>query len=162
MELSIVVAMASNGVIGRNGDLPWRLPADLQEFKAITMGKPIIMGRLTHESIGRPLPGRENIVLSHDPDYRAQGCRIINNLKELDDIVKDDEAMIIGGARLYADVLPVARRLYITEVHADVEGDVSFPEFDRTAWTESRRQRYQADAKNEYDYSFVLLERKPS
>lgn len=162
MELSIVVAMASNGVIGRNGDLPWRLPADLKEFKAITMGKPIIMGRLTHESIGRPLPGRENIVLSRDPDYRAQGCRVINNLKELNDIVKDDEAMIIGGARLYADALTVARRLYITEVHADVEGDVRFPEFDRTAWMESRRQRYQADAKNEYDYSFVLLERKPS
>ena len=162
MDLSIVVAMASNGVIGRNGDLPWRLPADLREFKAITMGKPIIMGRLTHESIGRPLPGRENIVLTRDPGYQARGCRVINDLAELNDILNDSEAMIIGGARLYEAALPVARRLYITEVHADVEGDVSFPDFDREPWKETRRERHQADEDNQFDYSFVLLERRSS
>ena len=108
MDLSIVVAMASNGVIGRNGDLPWRLPADLREFKAITMGKPIIMGRLTHESIGRPLPGRENIVLTRDPGYRARGCQVIHDLAELNDILNDSEAMIIGGARLYEAALPAS------------------------------------------------------
>lgn len=160
MEISIVVAIASNGVIGREGGLPWRLPADLAHFKAITMGKPIVMGRLTHESIGRPLPGRENIVVSRSPAYQAQGCRVVQSLNEVRDTEKNaTELMIIGGARLYAESLSMATRLYLTEVHAEPEGDVYFPDFDRQQWQELDRKYNRADRDNEYDYSFVTLSR---
>lgn len=159
MNLSIVVAMASNGIIGRNGDLPWRLSADLKHFKAITMGKAIIMGRLTHESIGRPLPGRQNIVLTRDRHYKAEGCSLIHDLKSLEILFAREEAMIIGGAQIYADTLPLANKLFITEVHADVSGDVSFPAFNRAQWQETSRESYSADDKNDHDYSFVTLKR---
>ncbi|MBT7952183.1 MAG: dihydrofolate reductase [Gammaproteobacteria bacterium] len=160
MNISIVVAMSSNSLIGRDGDLPWHLSADLQHFKSITMGKPILMGRKTHESIGRPLPGRENIVLTRNKDYRANGCTVINQLNELESRFLDsDELMIIGGAQLYADALEVSKRLFITEVHADLEGDTYFPEFDRGQWREIERQAFKADEKNDFDYSFVVLER---
>ncbi|NKB38152.1 MAG: dihydrofolate reductase [Gammaproteobacteria bacterium] len=159
MNLSIVVAMASNGIIGRNGDLPWRLSADLRHFKAITMGKPIVMGRLTHESIGRPLPGRDNIVLTRDHNYTAVGCSVIHDLQSLETLFAEQEAMIIGGAQIYADTLPFVKRLYLTEVHAEVEGDVCFPVFKRDEWTETSRDFHLADEKNDYDYSFVTLAR---
>lgn len=161
MEFSIVVAIARNGIIGREGGLPWRLPADLAHFKSITMGKPIVMGRLTHESIGRPLPGRENIVVSTNPGYVAQGCQVVQRLDEIHKTQADtSEIMIIGGARLYAEALTMASRIYLTEVHAEPGGDVYFPQFDRALWHEKSRELHSADDKNEYDYSFVSLERR--
>ncbi len=155
-----MVAMARNGTIGRQGGLPWHLSADLKNFKAITMGKPIVMGRLTHESIGRVLPGRENIILTRNKNYEAEGCTVINDLGAVmarsDEF---DEIMLIGGAQLYADAMLFATRLYITEVHAQVDGDVFFPEFDRKQWQECERAFFNADERNEYDFSFVVLER---
>ena len=160
MDVSIVVALSSNGVIGRDGELPWYLSADLKHFKSITMGKPIVMGRLTHESIGRPLPGRENIVLTRDVNYLAEGCRIINHLGDISaKSLKTEEIMIIGGARLYADALPLANRLYMTEVHTEIPGDVFFPDFDREQWQEVERQYFEADEKNEFNYSFVVMQK---
>ena len=158
MAVSIVVALSSNGIIGKDGQLPWSLPADLQHFKAITMGKPIVMGRLTHEAIGRPLPGRENIVLTRNRAYRSAGCTIIHHLHEIEArSALDRELMVIGGEQLYTDTLPLANRLYITEVHADLEGDTRFPEIDKEQWREIERQDFKADEKNNIDYSFVVL-----
>lgn len=160
MIISIIAAMDRRGVIGMNYRLPWRLSADLQNFKKITMGKPIVMGRKTHASIGRPLPGRENIVLSADPAYHAQGCLVMNSLSAVFDHVHDrSEVIFMGGADVYAQVLARADRMYLTEVHAEVAGDTFFPDFARAAWKESSRRDFRADAKNEYDYSFVILER---
>lgn len=160
MEISIVVAMSSNAVIGRNGDLPWHLSADLKHFKSITMGKPVVMGRKTHESIGRPLPGRENIILTRDNNYKAEGCTIINNLNGISSrFSAAEEIMIVGGSQLYAETLAAAKKLFITEVHAELAGDTYFPDFDRGQWREIERQDCKADEKNDFDYSFVVLER---
>lgn len=160
MEISIVVAMSSNAVIGRNGDLPWHLSADLKHFKSITMGKPVVMGRITHESIGRPLPGRENIILTRDDNYKAEGCTIINNLNDISSrFSAAEEIMIVGGSQLYAETLAAAKKLFITEVHAELAGDTYFPDFDRGQWREIERQDCKADEKNDFDYSFVVLER---
>jgi dihydrofolate reductase len=159
MNISIVVAMSSNSLIGRDGDLPWHLSADLQHFKSITMGKPMVMGRLTYESIGRPLPGRENIVLTRDPDYKADGCTIVHDLEQITSRCSDtEEIMIIGGAQLYIETIPLANKLFITEVHAELAGDTFFPDFDRKQWREIERQYFDADEKNDFDYSFVVLE----
>lgn len=161
MNISIVVAMTSNSLIGRDGDLPWHLSADLQHFKSVTMGKPVVMGRLTYESIGRPLPGRENIVLTRDSDYKADGCTIIHDLEQIKSKCSDtEEIMIIGGAQLYTETLALASKLYITEVHAELHGDTFFPEFDRKQWQEIERLPFKADEKNDFDYSFVVLERR--
>jgi len=160
MIISLIVAMDQNRIIGLNYTLPWRLPADLKYFKAITMGKPIIMGRKTHDSIGRALPGRENVVLSREAGYQAQGCTVLGSLEEVyQRFAGTDEIMIMGGADLYAQTLDKAQRIYLTEVHAEVEGDTYFPEFDREAWEENKRQDFKKDEKNQYDYSFVILER---
>jgi len=160
MDISIVVAMSSNSLIGREGGLPWRLSEDLKHFKSITMGKPIVMGRLTYESIGRPLPGRENIILTRDPEYKAEGCTIIHQLDQMKSSASDaDELMIIGGAQLYLETLPMANKLFVTEVHAELDGDTFFPDLDRSQWREIERQRFKADEKNDFDFSFVVLER---
>jgi dihydrofolate reductase len=159
-RLSIVVAMDRNRVIGRDGDLPWRLPADLRHFRALTMGKPVVMGRRTHASIGRPLPGRDNIVVSRDPLYRADGCTVVGSLASACKVATAGEVMVIGGASLYSEALAGAARIYLTEVHAEVAGDVRFPDFDRAEWRESERTDHPADAANDYPYSFVLLERR--
>ncbi len=153
--------MDKKGVIGLEGDLPWRLSADLKHFKAVTMNKPLIMGRKTHESIGRPLPGGQNIVLTHAKDFDAEGCTIVHSLDDAFQAAGDvDEVMIMGGSGIYDQSLARARRLYLTEVHADVKGDVNFPEFDKAEWLEIERQDHFADEKNDFDYSFVVLERK--
>ena len=160
MIISIIVAMDKKGVIGLDGDLPWRLSADLKHFKAITMGKPLIMGRKTHESIGRPLPDRENIVLTRSKDFIAEGCTVVHSLEDALFAAGDvDEIMIMGVSGIYDQSLVRAGRLYLTEVHADVRGDVYFPEFDKGAWLEIEREDHSADEKNEFDYSFVVLER---
>jgi len=160
MQLSIIVAMDRNRVIGKGDSLPWHISSDLKNFKKITMGKPIVMGRKTHESIGRPLPGRENIILTRDESYQAEGCTILHSMYELFEHCKDvEEVMITGGAEIYKLALNDAFHLYLTEVHTEIEGDTFFPEFDRSQWKEVSRQDFRADDKNEYDYSFVLLEK---
>ena len=147
--------------IGRDGRLPWHLPADLRNFKKITMGKPIVMGRRTHESIGRALPGRENIVVTRDRGYRASGCTIVHSLNEALEVRNGVvEIMIIGGAAMYAAALPQAQRLYLTQVHARVSGDVQFPELPADQWIEKDRADYAADERNPHAYSFIVLERQ--
>ncbi|MCK5499232.1 MAG: type 3 dihydrofolate reductase [Gammaproteobacteria bacterium] len=161
MTISIIVAMDKKGVIGLEGDLPWYLSADLKRFKAMTMGKPLIMGRKTHESIGRPLPGRKNIILTQSQEFKAEGCTVVHSLEEaLLAAGEVDEVMIMGGSGIYDQSLDRANRLYITEVHADVSGDVYFPEFDGGEWVEIEREDHSADDKNDFDYSFVVKERK--
>ena len=161
MIISLIVAMDNNRVIGSKGALPWHLSADLKHFKAITMGKPIVMGRKTHESIGRPLPGRENVVLTRDKNYLSKGCTILHSLECVyAKFNHTEEIMIMGGTELYRWTLDKADRIYLTEVHAECEGDTFFPEFDRNEWTETERKDFKADENNEFDYSFVMLERK--
>lgn len=166
MKLALIWAMSRNRTIGRNNALPWHLPEDLKYFKRVTMGKPIIMGRKTWESIGRPLPGRTNIVITKDSSYRAEGVRCVGSLDEAITLAENialidgvDEAVIIGGAQIYALALPKAQRLYMTQVHAEVEGDAFFPQFDLTQWEERGREDHGASGPNPYDYSFVVLDR---
>jgi dihydrofolate reductase len=160
MRISLIVAMDRSGVIGAGGGLPWRLPADLRRFKQITMGKPIVMGRRTHESIGRPLPGRENIVVTRDRGFKAPGCTVVYSLDEaLARCSSADEVMIMGGAELYSQTLELADRIHLTEVHADVTGDRYFPPWEREEWQEVTREDFPADEANEYPYSFVILEK---
>ena len=161
MIISLIVAMDRRGVIGAGGDLPWRLSDDLKQFKAITMGKPLVMGRKTHESIGRPLPGRRNIVLTRQQGYTAQGCVVCYDVESvLAACAGFEEVMVMGGATLYELFLPRAGRIYLTRVQAEVDGDTWFPPFDESAWNEVERQERQADARNEYPVSFRVLERK--
>ncbi len=160
-QISIIVAMAENRVIGRNNDLPWRLPADLKHFKALTVGKPIIMGRKTWESLPGLLPDRPHIVVTRDPDFRAEGCAVVHTLDAAVSAAGNvPEVMVIGGAMLYGEAIPRAARIYLTEVHAEVEGDVLFPSFSRSEWRELERERFAPDDKNALPYSFVILERR--
>lgn len=161
--LSIVVAMDRNRLIGRGNALPWRLPADLKHFKAVTLGKPIIMGRKTYESIGRPLPGRTNIVVSRDPGYAARGCAVVRSVEAaLAAASEAAEIMLIGGAQLYAELLPRTQRIYLTRIDADFQGDAWFPELVPADWRELERSDHAPDERNPYPYSFVLLERRPA
>ena len=165
MLVSLIVAVAKNGVIGIDNKLPWHLPNDLKYFKQVTMGKPIIMGRKTYESIGRPLPGRTNIVISRQEGYSAEGCKTASSLQEAVGLAKDiavtdgaDEVVVIGGAQIYIEAMSMADRLYLTEVHAEVEGDAFFPDRTETDWTEVGREDHMAEGPNPYDYSFVVYE----
>ena len=152
--------MDTRGVIGRDSGLPWHLPADLQHFKQTTMGKPILMGRKTHESIGRPLPGRTNIVITRDSGYRAEGCRVVNSIAAALEVAgEQDEIMVIGGAEFYRQVLPQADTIYLTRIHAAFDGDTRFPELIAAEWREVERSDHAADTKNPHDYSFIRLER---
>lgn len=158
--LSLVVAMDRGRLIGRDGGLPWHLPEDLRRFRAITMGKPIIMGRRTHDSIGRVLPGRRNIVLSRDADYRAPGCDVYPSLEAaLASIAPTVEAMVIGGAAVYRQALPRADRLYLTEVDAELEGDVRFPALAEEQWREVSAEHSGRDERHAHAYCFRILER---
>ena len=165
MIVSFVVARADNGVIGRDNALPWRLPADLAHFKRLTVGKPVVMGRRTFESIGKPLPGRHNIVLTRDPAWSAAGVSVVPNLAEaiaaagLDPRARVDELMIIGGAAVYAEALPLARRIHLTEVHAAPEGDTLLPRFDPGIWVETMRADHAAND-DAPAHSFVTLDRR--
>lgn len=162
--ISLVWAMSRNRVIGRNNTLPWRMPADLQHFRRLTTGHHIIMGRKNHEDIGKPLPGRTNIVLTQQPDYTAPGCLVVHSIEAALQVAREDsEVFVIGGAMIYEQTLDLADRLYITEINADIEGDTLFPEFDRSGWTETSREEHAADEKNPYPYRFVTLQRtKPA
>jgi len=159
--ISLMVAMAQNGVIGRGNALPWRLPADLKRFKEFTLGKPILMGRKTYESIGRPLPGRANLVLTRDPDWRAAGVIPVHSVEEaLRQTRTCDELVAIGGAEVYRLLLPLARRIYMTHVHADIAGDTYFPAFDPAQWHDLDCQTHPADERHAYPVTFVTLERR--
>lgn len=158
--VSLIVAMAENRVIGRDNGLPWRLPADLRHFKQVTMGKPVLMGRKTFESIGRPLPGRRNIVLSRSADFVAQGCETVTSIDQaVRGLAQHAELMVIGGANIYRQTLPLAHRLYLTLVGARVDGDARFPELDWSEWREVSREDHAPDERNRLPYSFRVYER---
>lgn len=161
MIISIIVAIAKNRVIGKGNELPWNLPADLNYFRTKTKGHPVIMGAKTHLSIGRLLPGRKNVVLSDDPNfYPMEGAVIAKSFEEAFEATQDsDEVFIIGGANVYKQGLNYADRLYITEVQSDVEGDILFPEFDKSQWKEISREKRIADEENKYDFDFVIYEK---
>jgi len=163
MKILIIVAVADNWVIGKKNALPWYLPADLKHFKEITMGHHIIMGQNTHESIGRLLPGRTNIVLSFDKKYDAEGCVVANSLKEALKIAKENgetEAFIIGGASVYKQAIDLADKIYLTRIHNDFDGDVYFPKLDMRKWKEISREGHNPDDKNPYKYEFLVLKRQ--
>ncbi len=166
-HISFVIAIAENGIIGRDNAMPWRLAGDMAFFKRTTMGKPIVMGRKTWESFPkRPLPGRPNLVVTRDAAYAAPGAEIFGSVGdaidhgiELAEDMGAEEVMIVGGAEIYRQALPRATRIYLTEVHAQPEGDTSFL-FDRKGWREVSRERHAAGEKDSADYSFVVLERR--
>lgn len=162
MRIALIVATDLDGVIGRDNDLPWRLPADLRRFRKLTMGKPILMGRKTHDSIGLALPGRRNIVITRQLDYRAaEGCEVVHSFEAALEAAGEDteEVMVIGGAAIYAEALPQADRLYLTTVQAHVEGDTYFPELDLARWSERSREECPADDKNSYSHLYRVLDR---
>jgi dihydrofolate reductase len=159
-QISIIAAMADNRVIGRDNALPWRLPADLQHFKALTIGKPIVMGRKTWESLPGLLPDRPHIVVTNNPAYGADGCTVVNSLDAaLDAAGEVPEIMVVGGALLYQQALPLAQLIYLTLVHTVVEGDTLFPEFDMDMWHELERVQHPSDENNPYPYTFITLQR---
>lgn len=157
--LSLIYAVSENHVIGDGNKLPWHLPADFKHFKEVTSGHPVIMGRRTFESIGRPLPGRQNIVLSHNPSYQADGVTVVHSLDDAIAKTEDDDIFVIGGVKVFEEALPLAVRIYETRVHALVDGDVLF-EPDLSHWLEEEHQDYSADDKNNYDYSFTTYVRQ--
>ncbi len=162
MTISIIVAKAANHVIGKDNQIPWYLPADLKYFKKTTLNHHVIMGRKTFESIGKPLPKRTNIVVTRSIFFLASGCIVAHSLEEALQIARDhdeEEVFIIGGAQLYEEALPIADRIYITEVDFCPEGDVFFPKIDTDAWREKSREPHPADEKNPYPYTFKILER---
>lgn len=174
LKLCALVAMAQNRVIGRNNSLPWRLPPDLKHFKALTMGHPIIMGRKTYESIGRPLPGRACIIVTSHTGYKVQGATVVRSIAEaLKACCRDredkgnehhpanteSECFVIGGAEIFRQMLPLCDRLYITEIRRDFDGDVLFPEFNREEWSETSREKHHWDDDG-LEYHFVVLDRK--
>ena len=160
-HLSLIVAMDENRLIGSDNQLPWRLPADLAFFKRTTMGKPIIMGRKTYDSIGRPLPGRRNIVITRDPEFSAEGCEIVHTIEAaLEGCSDHDELMLIGGATLYEQTLDQVSSMYITRIHHGFSGDTWFPEFDVSNWKIAEQQDFDADADNPFSYSFVKYVRE--
>lgn len=161
-RLNLIVAMARNRTIGRNNTLPWRLPEDLQFFKRTTLGHPIIMGRNTYESIGRPLPGRRNIVVSRQENYRAAGCEVVSSLEAALALCQStQDVFVIGGSQLYALALPQAERLYVTEIKQEVEGDAHFPPFEHLGFNQTHRETHQATAPNTFAFDFVTYEKTP-
>ena len=160
MRISLIVAVSANSVIGARGELPWRLPDDLRRFKRLTMGKPIVMGRLTWDSIGRPLPGRQNIIISRNPEFAAPGCDIAASPEDAIGLAGDaEELMIIGGGHIYRDFFPRASRIYMTQVAASIDGDTSFPELADGEWNETRRESHPADEQHAYAFDFIQLDR---
>ncbi len=159
--ISIISAMARNRVIGHENRLPWHLPADLAHFKAVTMGKPMVMGRKTWESLPGLLPGRPHIVVSRNRDYQATGATVVHSLEEaIQAAGQADELMIVGGANLYAQAMSHARRMYLTLIDADVQGDAWFPVFDMDEWRETARETHRADEHNPFGYQFITLEKQ--
>lgn len=162
MTLSLIVAAAQNGVIGRDNQLPWHLPDDLRRFKALTLGKPIVMGRKTYDSLGRPLPGRSNIVVSRQAGLAIEGCTVVATLAAAQQAAAasagaDGEVMVIGGAAIFREALPLAQRIYLTRVQAVVDGDVFLPAIDPASWRETSVMVHPADERHAYSFSYVDL-----
>jgi len=161
-KISIIAAVAKNGVIGNKNNLPWYLPADLKHFAKITKPHIVIMGRKTYESIiaklGKPLPDRTNIILTRQKDFVAPGCIVISSIQEA--ISQSGEKFIIGGEEIFRLFMPIVGQLYITEINADILGDAKFPEYDKSKWVEVSRENHLKDDKNQYDYSFVKYEKR--
>lgn len=160
--LSAIAAMAEDRVIGKDNQMPWHLPADLKHFKTTTNGHPVLMGRKTFESIGKPLPNRTNIIITRDASYSAPDCLIVTSAEAALSMALEQEmteVFVIGGAEIYKQLLPQIQRLYLTLIHHKFEGDTYFPELLADEWREVSREKHLADEKNKYDYSFVLLER---
>jgi dihydrofolate reductase len=159
--ISVIAALAKNRVIGIENRLPWRLPEDLAHFKALTLNHPILMGRKTFESLGRPLPGRTNIVITRNPGYRPEGCRVADSIPAaLALCAAADEVFFIGGAELYAQAIPFADRLYLTEVDIEAEGDAWFPRYDRSAYREVSRESHIGEKGDALAFDFVVYERR--
>jgi dihydrofolate reductase len=158
-RIVLVAALAENRVIGRDGRLPWHLPADLRHFRQLTLDRPILMGRRTWESLPGPLPRRRHIVVTGNPEYRASGCQLVATPEAGVAAADAPEVMVVGGAALYQALLPQAWRMYLTLVHGQVPGDTFFPAWDPAEWRELSRERHPADARHEFAYSFIALER---
>jgi dihydrofolate reductase len=166
MKISLVAAVAKNGVIGKNNDLPWHLPDDMKFFMETTRNHYVILGRKNYESLPKkykPLPNRINIIVTRQKDFEAPGCMVVNTIKQAMAVARDNgeqEAMVIGGSEIYALALPFADRLYITEIDAEVEGDVRFPDYDKDQWEEISRIQHEKDERHKFAFDFVLYERK--
>ncbi|HHQ5453620.1 TPA: type 3 dihydrofolate reductase [Aeromonas veronii] len=163
MKISMIAAMAHDRVIGKDNQMPWHLPADLAHFKRVTLGKPVLMGRKTFESIGRPLPGRRNLVISRNPDYQAEGIEVVGSVEAALALLAGssvEELMVIGGGHLYAEMLPSADCLYLTRIDLAVEGDTRFPAFDDGQWQRVDCESHPADEKNPHAYSFETWQRR--
>ncbi|MFM5587010.1 type 3 dihydrofolate reductase [Aeromonas media] len=164
MHISMIAAMAHDRVIGLDNQMPWHLPADLAHFKRVTLGKPVLMGRKTFESIGRPLPGRRNLVISRNPDYRAEGVEVVDSVEAALALLasgeKVDELMVIGGGHLYGQLLPKADCLYLTRIDLAVAGDTRFPAFDESDWVRTESDPHQPDEKNPHPYCFETWRRR--
>ena len=162
MKISMIAAMGDKHEIGLHNELLWHMPADMKHFRETTMGKPIIVGRKTYESFGaKPLPGRQNIVITRDPNYQGNGAEVVDSIDAAFKAVGNiEEVMVIGGASFYEQALPMADRLYLTYVHSEFEADAWFPQFDKTEWVETSCEDHKADENNPYDYTFLILDRK--
>ena len=164
MIVSLLVAMDEQNGIGKDNRLPWHLSADLKRFKALTMGHHVIMGRKTYESIGRPLPGRVNVIITRSPDYQAEGCVIAHSLREalsIAELAGESEAFVIGGGQIFAQALPLADRIYLTRVHTISQADVFFPPFDIEDWSLQATSEVPADNKNQYSSTYMMLLKRP-
>lgn len=161
--LSLIVAVGKNNEIGKGGKMPWHLPADLRHFKSLTLGKPMIMGRRTFEAIGKPLPGRRNIVVTRNPDLSAPGCKLAASFTDALVLAAGvPETMVIGGAEIYREALPRAQRIYLTRVHARFDADTFFPVLDPAEWRETGREDHAVDERNPFAYSFLVFNRRIS
>jgi len=160
MNISIIVALSENNVIGVNNKLPWHLSADLKRVKTVTMGHHLIMGRKTFESFGKPLPGRTNVIITRNKNFKAEGCIVVASLNEaLEKSKHDDQVFVFGGGEIFREALPLVRKIYMTRVHTRVEGDTYFPQLHPDEWKEISRQDFGADEKNDFPFSFIDLER---
>ena len=160
MIISIIAAMSENRVIGRRNRLPWKLPADLKHFKRLTMGKPVVMGRKTFESLGKPLPGRINIVITRNPRFKPQNCVVAHSIEEaMDEVKTSHEVMVIGGSSFYQQTLPLADRMYLTLIHHTFSGDAFFPRYNEDEWLETERSDHGPDDMNPFPYSFTVMQR---
>jgi len=160
MSVSLIVAMSENGIIGRDGGMPWHLSEDLKRFKRLTMGHHMIMGRKTFESIGRLLPGRTTIILTRNEEFSVDGGLVANTLEAAIELTNDDpEIFIVGGGEIYRAALPLINRMYVTRVHVELDGDTTFPDVDRDAWSVDKSTMHLADENNDYNYTFEDYER---
>lgn len=158
--ISLIFGISRNHIIGQNNKLPWHIPADLAYFKRVTLGHPVVMGRKTYESIGKPLPGRNNIIITRDESFSADGCTICRSINEVLELASDGEIFIIGGAEIYRQFMPFADKMYITFIDADVDGDTLLEDIDYRAWDLISQQPGVKDEKNPYDYKFLVYKKK--